>query len=219
MACGLWPDHVRKLWPAGDVICVSPEEKNLLYDLNKFDCTKEWTTHACVCHGAGATALMAAAGKGRLHEVALLLAAGADAAIQSKGGTAREWALKFGHAEAAQMLQEHEEAIREADAAAAGAVALSHYQVCSQTKQVFTCRLRSFFMHYSSKLWSTAHAAISADHADGAACMSTAAQQKQTMHKIRCTAAALYTLRPSCMVASTMVTSWDCHLKQAAFQA
>ena len=100
-----------------------------------------------VCHVAGATALMAAAGKGRLHELALLLAAGADAGLQSKGGTAREWALKFGHTEAAQMLQEHEEAIREADAAAAGAVALSHYQVCSHHKQVFTCLLRRSVMH------------------------------------------------------------------------
>jgi len=76
----------------------------------------------------GATALMAAAGKGRLHELSMLLAAGAKPELHSKGGTAREWALRFGHTEAAEMLQLHEEAAEAADAAAGGAVALSHYQ-------------------------------------------------------------------------------------------
>lgn len=59
----------------------------------------------------------------------MLLAAGADARLKSKGGTAKEWALRFGHAEAAEMLQEHEDAQQEAVVAAEGAVALSHYQV------------------------------------------------------------------------------------------
>ena len=72
---------------------------------------------------------MAAAGKGRLHELAMLLAAGAKPEVQSRGGTAREWALRFGHAEAAEMLQQHEQAAQQADAATGGAVALSHYQV------------------------------------------------------------------------------------------
>ena len=77
---------------------------------------------------------MAAAGKGRLHELSMLLAAGAQPELQSKGGTAREWALRFGHTEAAEMLQLHEQAAKEADAAAGGAVALSHYQVgCAMT--------------------------------------------------------------------------------------
>ncbi|KAA6424000.1 MAG: putative ATP-dependent RNA helicase DHX36-like [Trebouxia sp. A1-2] len=75
-----------------------------------------------VAHQAtGATALMAAAGKGRLHELSMLLAAGAKPELQSKGGTAREWALRFGHTEAAEMLQLHEEAAEAADAAAGGA--------------------------------------------------------------------------------------------------
>ena len=78
---------------------------------------------------AGATALMAAAGKGRLHELSMLLAAGAKPEMQSKAGTARDWALRFGHAEAADILQQHEEAAVEADVAAGGAIALSHYQV------------------------------------------------------------------------------------------
>ena len=83
------------------------------------------------CTDAGATALMAAAGKGRLHELSMLLAAGATLELQSKGGTAREWALRFGHTEAAEMLQLHEEAGEAADAAAGGAIALSHYQASS----------------------------------------------------------------------------------------
>ena len=72
---------------------------------------------------------MAAAGKGRVHELSMLLSAGAKPELQSKGGTAREWALRFGHTEAVEMLQLHEQALQEADAAAGGAVALSHYQV------------------------------------------------------------------------------------------
>lgn len=79
---------------------------------------------------------MAAAGKGRLHELSTLLAAGAQPELNSKGGTAREWALRFGHSEAAEMLQQHEEAAKEADAAAGGAVALSHYQVSCNIKGV-----------------------------------------------------------------------------------
>ena len=75
---------------------------------------------------------MAAAGKGRLHELSLLLAAGAKPELQSKGGTAREWALRFDHTEAADMLQLHEQALQEADAATGGIVALSHYQVRSR---------------------------------------------------------------------------------------
>lgn len=82
---------------------------------------------------------MAAAGKGRLHELAMLLAAGADASLKSKGGTAREWALRFGHTEAAEMLQEHEDAQQEADVAAAGAVALSHYQAGAACLSVLVC--------------------------------------------------------------------------------
>ncbi|KAL0045428.1 hypothetical protein WJX82_006305 [Trebouxia sp. C0006] len=90
-----------------------------------------------VAHQAtGATALMAAAGKGRLHELSMLLAAGAQPELQSKGGTAREWALRFGHTEAAEMLQLHEEAAEAADAAAGGAVALSHYQANSDADEV-----------------------------------------------------------------------------------
>ena len=78
---------------------------------------------------------MVAAGRGRVHELSMLLAGGAKPEVQSKGGTAREWALRFGHTEAADMLQQHEKAIQEADAAAEGAVALSHYQVSCQKER------------------------------------------------------------------------------------
>ena len=54
---------------------------------------------------AGATALMAAAGKGRMEEAAALLAAGADAAARATdGSTARDWAAKFGHEDVAAYL-------------------------------------------------------------------------------------------------------------------
>ena len=82
---------------------------------------------------------MAAAGKGRVHELSMLLSAGARPQVQSRGGTAREWALRFGHTQAADLLQLHEQALQEADAAAGGAVALSHYQVCWAMVQ---CHLR-----------------------------------------------------------------------------
>ena len=54
---------------------------------------------------AGATALMAAAGKGRLADVAALLTAGADPLLRSRdGSSAQDWATKFGHAETAEFL-------------------------------------------------------------------------------------------------------------------
>lgn len=104
--------------------CVSP---SVLISFGKIQ-DKDRDLNQALC-GAGATALMAAAGKGRLHELAMLLAAGAQPEVQSRGGTAREWALRFGHAEAADMLQQQEQAAQQADAATGGAVALSHYQV------------------------------------------------------------------------------------------
>ena len=82
---------------------------------------------------------MAAAGKGRMHELSMLLSAGAKPEVQSRGGTAREWAVRFGHTQAADLLQLHEQALQEADAAAGGAVALSHYQVCQVIVQCHVC--------------------------------------------------------------------------------
>lgn len=106
--------------------------------------------------GTGATALMAAAGKGRMHELSMLLAAGANAKVGSRGGTAREWALRFGHTQAADLLQEHQQALQEADAAAGGAVALSHYQVfveslCSAPH--VCCHLSLWYLSVCLHLW------------------------------------------------------------------
>ena len=54
----------------------------------------------------GATALMAAAGKGRLDDVAALLCNGADPRLTSRdGSTAAGWALRFGHSDVAEYLE------------------------------------------------------------------------------------------------------------------
>lgn len=76
---------------------------NLIEDLE--------ASRACVnvAHqGTGATALMAAAGKGRLEDAAALLTAGADALLKSKdGSTAQDWAARFGHEDLAEFLGTH----------------------------------------------------------------------------------------------------------------
>lgn len=60
--------------------------------------------HIC----AGATALMAAAGKGRLEDAAALLTAGADPLLKSNdGSTSRDWAARFGHDDLADFLGTH----------------------------------------------------------------------------------------------------------------
>jgi ankyrin repeat protein len=57
---------------------------------------------------AGATALMAAAGKGHLEDAAALLTAGADPLLKSSdGSTARDWATRFGHDDLADFLATH----------------------------------------------------------------------------------------------------------------
>ena len=59
-------------------------------------------SHAETC----ATALMAAAGKGRLDDVAALLCNGADPRLTSRdGSTAAAWALRFGHVDVAEYLE------------------------------------------------------------------------------------------------------------------
>ncbi len=53
---------------------------------------------------------MAAAGKGRLEDVAALLTAGADPLLRSRdGSSAQDWATKFGHSEVADFLSSHME--------------------------------------------------------------------------------------------------------------
>ena len=63
-----------------------------------------------ISSAVGATALMAAAGKGRLEDVAALLTAGADPLLRSRdGSSAQDWATKFGHSEVADFLAAHME--------------------------------------------------------------------------------------------------------------
>ncbi len=68
-------------------------------------------SRACVNvqhQGTGATALMAAAGKGRLEDAAALLTAGADPLLKSNdGSTAQDWADRFGHEDLAEFLGSH----------------------------------------------------------------------------------------------------------------
>ena len=68
-------------------------------------------SRACVNvqhQGTGATALMAAAGKGRLEDAAALLTAGADPLLKSNdGSTAQDWAARFGHNDLAEFLGTH----------------------------------------------------------------------------------------------------------------
>lgn len=53
---------------------------------------------------------MAAAGKGRLADVAALLTAGADPLLRSRdGSSAQDWATKFGHTQIAEFLGSHME--------------------------------------------------------------------------------------------------------------
>ena len=58
--------------------------------------------------GTGATALMAAAGKGRLEDAAAFLTAGADPLLKSNdGSTAQDWAARFGQEDVADFLATH----------------------------------------------------------------------------------------------------------------
>eukprot|EP00873_Tetraselmis_striata_P025125 jgi/Tetstr1/445389/TSEL_033175.t1 len=86
---------------------------------------------------AGATPLMAAAGKGRIHEMEMLLAAGADAELRSTDGSAADdWAMRFGHAEAAELVRQHRESMNRTQEAVASAVALSKYQEVTDADEV-----------------------------------------------------------------------------------
>ena len=61
-----------------------------------------------ICKYAGASALMVAAAKGNLQVATQLVSHGADPAIRAADGSdAIAWALKFGHQEIAEFLQEH----------------------------------------------------------------------------------------------------------------
>lgn len=63
-------------------------------------------------------------------QMEMLLAAGADAELRSTDGSAADdWAMRFGHAEAAELVRQHRESMNRTQEAVASAVALSKYQV------------------------------------------------------------------------------------------
>uniref|UniRef100_A0A7S3XH27 RNA helicase n=1 Tax=Picocystis salinarum TaxID=88271 RepID=A0A7S3XH27_9CHLO len=78
----------------------------------------------------GTTALMAAAGKGRLDLVTALMNCGADIHLRSSdGSTAKDWALRFGFQETASVLQSMEEQARSIENVSLSTVRLSQYQL------------------------------------------------------------------------------------------
>jgi hypothetical protein len=85
----------------------------------------------------GATALMVASGRGRADFVELLLTLGAKASLMSKRGlTAAQWALKLGHDDVAELLNQHAEAEVQFNRLTQSAAALSDYQVANDADRV-----------------------------------------------------------------------------------
>ncbi|KAK9814740.1 hypothetical protein WJX72_010718 [[Myrmecia] bisecta] len=96
----------------------------------------------------GATALMAAAGKGRIEDVGVLMANGADLQQTSMdGSTAYDWAVRFGHTEIAELLQAHMEDSERVDALTASAEALSHYQSNTDADEVDLLLIETLLMY------------------------------------------------------------------------
>eukprot|EP00854_Cymbomonas_tetramitiformis_P006187 gene6187-7418_t len=83
-----------------------------------------------VPHGkTGATALMVAAGKGRVAEVATLLEHGADPLMQSHDGSScRHWAERFHHEDAAALVEAREVAALQLEEEEEAKAALAEYQ-------------------------------------------------------------------------------------------
>ena len=93
---------------------------------------------AGVAHaGTGATPLMAAAGKGRHVEVSRLLGCGADPCATSRdGGTAADWARRFGHEDIALTLDAAREELARIASTEHSAVSLSAYQLAADPDEV-----------------------------------------------------------------------------------
>ena len=85
----------------------------------------------------GATALMVAAGKGRIDVVNALLMNSADPGLSSADGSkAKDWAVKFGHQDIAETLIFQEEEARKGSHQQEAQVALSQYQVTVNADEV-----------------------------------------------------------------------------------
>ena len=91
-----------------------------------------------VAHAAtGATALMAAAGKGRHMEISQLLGCGADPTQKSRdGSTAADWARRFGHEDIAAMLDQAQLELDRLASMEGAAASLSQYQLEADPDEV-----------------------------------------------------------------------------------
>jgi len=85
----------------------------------------------------GATALMAAAGKGRHVEVSQLIGMGADPTQRSRDGSSpADWARRFGHEDIAQTLDAAEDEIRRLSAMENASAQMSQYQIQADPDEV-----------------------------------------------------------------------------------
>ncbi|KAK3253212.1 hypothetical protein CYMTET_37524, partial [Cymbomonas tetramitiformis] len=96
----------------------------------------------------GASALMAAAGKGRADEVRQLIGYGADLHLRSKdGSTARDWAMRFKHPDIAQLLEEAERDAQAGNAMAEAALLLNQYQIATNPDEIDQDLLERLVIH------------------------------------------------------------------------
>lgn len=91
----------------------------------------------------GMTALMVAAGKGRVEDVKLLLSLGADLSAAAKNGhTAADWAETYGHDAVFLLLNSHKDDKLQSQALAAETALLHKYQM--SVNQVSCISIRKF---------------------------------------------------------------------------
>jgi hypothetical protein len=91
-----------------------------------------------VAHAAtGATALMAAAGKGRHAEVSQMLGCGADPTQRSRdGSSSADWARKFGHHDIAATLDQAQVELTRLASMEDAAMTMSQYQLAADPDEV-----------------------------------------------------------------------------------
>lgn len=91
----------------------------------------------------GMTALMVAAGRGRVEDVKLLLSLGADLSAAAKNGhTAADWAETYGHNAVTSLLNSHKDDKLHSQALAAETALLHNYQM--SVDQVSCIGIRNF---------------------------------------------------------------------------
>ncbi|BDA50474.1 3'-5' RNA helicase YTHDC2 [Coccomyxa sp. Obi] len=129
----------------------SDEHFDFLLEMTGANSMDEADASGCVnvVHSStGATALMAAAGKGRLADVAALLTAGADPLLRSRdGSSAQDWATKFGHADIAEFLGSHMEAAQASGHVEVSALAVSQYQASTDADEVDLALIEALLMY------------------------------------------------------------------------